>query len=670
MDNTSAAQARNLERLALAFFGNLSVSELKLIRAAPKEGTVAVCGPSDSDSDPNNDPKNSENWGPERQINADVIRWLCIDKVAKNLVDPQGIRIHGAKIVDDLYLSHVVIPFPLSLWRCAFANNAHFRHAEVPGVDLRGCWVRELDFEGVRVRGDVFLRDHFHAEGKVSLIAAQIDGDLDCSGGMFANPPTTDSSSSGVALVADGINVAGQTLLTTYPFGDSGFCIFHAEGEVSLLQAQIGKDLNCSGGIFVNPAIKGLAATGKALSADAISVKGNVVLSKNARSKGFYAQGEVRLLDAVIGNSLDCQGGTFLNASKKDNDGALVAGTGAALTLERATVKGDVFLTKSEDTKSYSFQNSGPCWCFRPEGQVSLAGMHIEGNLDLRGSQLQKSILVLERTSATSFMYSQSGWPQQGSLYLDGFVYGRIAAGPSDAQSTLKWLSLQPQTPFRSQPYLQLAKVLRDSGDDDGQRRVLVAMEDHRWRADHSTLYPLRLPLKVTAGYGYRPLWAFWEIVGLSALGWIIYRRSYIAGNIVPTDKDAYESFKQQGEPPVHHVSFSPLIYSLENSLPLVKLGQADKWQPDPDHCKSHRDAGSQTRSAARLPRRSFLNALSRVFRLIGVLEEADGKMPSRLARWGTSPRFLRWFLWVQILLGWLLATLFLAGVTGLIRKE
>jgi len=33
-------------------------------------------------------------------------------------------------------------------------------------------------------------------------------------------------------------------------------------------------------------------------------------------------------------------------------------------------------------------------------------------------------------------------------------------------------------------------------------------------------------------------------------------------------------------------------------------------------------------------------------------------------------PGFLRWFRWVQVLLGWLLATLFVAGVTGVVRKE
>jgi hypothetical protein len=28
------------------------------------------------------------------------------------------------------------------------------------------------------------------------------------------------------------------------------------------------------------------------------------------------------------------------------------------------------------------------------------------------------------------------------------------------------------------------------------------------------------------------------------------------------------------------------------------------------------------------------------------------------------------WFLWFQILLGWLLATLFVAGISGVVRKE
>ena len=53
--------------------------------------------------------------------------------------------------------------------------------------------------------------------------------------------------------------------------------------------------------------------------------------------------------------------------------------------------------------------------------------------------------------------------------------------------------------------------------------------------------------LRLSIGYGYQPMWAFWEIFGLSTLGWILYRRSYLAGGIAPTDSEAYKEFKAAG---------------------------------------------------------------------------------------------------------------------------
>jgi hypothetical protein len=71
---------------------------------------------------------------------------------------------------------------------------------------------------------------------------------------------------------------------------------------------------------------------------------------------------------------------------------------------------------------------------------------------------------------------------------------------------------------------------------------------------------------------------------------------------------------------PPHYPRFQPLMFSLETTFPLVKLGQADKWQPDP---------------------------------------AAPGFM-----------RILRWCIRVQILLGWLFATLFLAAVSGIVQHS
>src|SRR5215469_1592021 len=107
----------SIEQLVRARFGNLSAAELKLVRAAPN-GEIAYCGPSHDDNDPHNDPGKADQWGPERQIRAELIRWLCLDRRARDRVD-QGIFVHAAKIVGGLNLSFVTVVFPLQLWRCA-----------------------------------------------------------------------------------------------------------------------------------------------------------------------------------------------------------------------------------------------------------------------------------------------------------------------------------------------------------------------------------------------------------------------------------------------------------------------------------------------------------------------------------------------------------------------
>src|SRR5208283_5431584 len=105
---------------------------------------------------------------------------------------------------------------------------------------------------------------------------------------------------------------------------------------------------------------------------------------------------------------------------------------------------------------------------------------------------LRKATLVLTDASAASLYDSglskadsrdddRTRWPKQDELLLDGFLYGRISSeGKIDVTKRLDWVRLQPRTPFRQQPYLQLAKVLRESGDSDGALRVLEQMEARR----------------------------------------------------------------------------------------------------------------------------------------------------------------------------------------------
>ncbi|HMC30000.1 MAG TPA: hypothetical protein VKL99_04140, partial [Candidatus Angelobacter sp.] len=97
-------------------------AELKLFATLPTENP-AVCGPSDRDNDPDNNPEHSDKWHAQRSINAKLIRWLCIDRRARDLVDPSGIKIYGAKITGNLNLKMLVIPFALLLDHCAVPDE-------------------------------------------------------------------------------------------------------------------------------------------------------------------------------------------------------------------------------------------------------------------------------------------------------------------------------------------------------------------------------------------------------------------------------------------------------------------------------------------------------------------------------------------------------------------
>jgi len=262
------------------------------------------------------------------------------------------------------------------------------------------------------------------------------------------------------------------------------------------------------------------------------------------------------------------------------------------------------------------------------------------------------AILDLRNASVGAIEDEEASWPEKGNLFLDGFVYERISIGPADAGARLNWLDRQKE--FTPQPYRQLAKVLRERANDEGAKQVLFELESRARAEDRRLLVhsPVRWLLNstedtfsgVTVGYGIYPTWAIGYSVGLAGLGWILFRRAQRVGAMAPTDKDAYAEF-HDGKTPARRLPFNPLIYSVENCIPLVKLGQDERWQPDPN----------PQRSVPPLARRKFWRVVDSVLDFI-------------VRDWAVTPTALRWFRWIMIGLGWLLATFFVAGLTGIIK--
>jgi hypothetical protein len=118
-------------------------------------------------------------------VRADVIHWLCTDRVAKALVGPGGIWVQGAVLKEELNLSWAKIPFPILLIDSELAGTTKLTGAQIPLLGLDGSIVPNLDADSIQVRGSVYLRHGFASSGEVNLIGAQIGGDLDCSGGGF-----------------------------------------------------------------------------------------------------------------------------------------------------------------------------------------------------------------------------------------------------------------------------------------------------------------------------------------------------------------------------------------------------------------------------------------------------------------------------------------------------
>ena len=344
--------------------------------------------------------------------------------------------------------------------------------------------------------------------------------------------------------------------------------------------------------------------------------------------------GPMSFMRARIDGTLDLTGARILGAGEDSVNLVEANVTGDVLFHDGFTTDGIVFARLAKIGHDLSFHGVE----FRGDGELDAERAVIDGTFYwVEVKHTAKTVLDLEDAHAGAIWDDEASWPAPGNLDVNGFVYGDIAGGPSDGTSRLRWLSLQTQE-YRPQPFRQLAKVLSEMGRDDGAIQVRIAKEIAQRRFGHESL-PQRawsVMMQITIGFGYVPLRALWWIAGFVGLGTILFGWGYRMRVITPTEEAAYREFVASGEAPPHYPVFNPLVYSLENFLPVVELHQDKYWRPNP----RHRVTGRATRA--------------------GEPREASS-MPSRL---------LRWYLWVHILAGWTITPLLFAGLSGLVRPD
>ncbi|MDH1700254.1 hypothetical protein [Comamonas terrigena] len=204
----------------------------------------------------------------ENCVRADFVRFLLLGGDDQSPVHERGVMLNGAFIGGELSLRSCNIPASLMLRNCFFSGELNAQDATISGVlGLPGSHLAAgLKADRLKCEGSVFLRAGFTAKGVVRLHGAKIDGNLECSDGLF-------DSRKDNALIADGANFTGNVIL-----GEG----FTANGVVRLLSVEIGGDLDCVGGRFAK-------ISDIALSFNGAVVHGSCFVSELPKSVGIDA---------------------------------------------------------------------------------------------------------------------------------------------------------------------------------------------------------------------------------------------------------------------------------------------------------------------------------------------------------------------------------------------
>ena len=254
-----------------------------------------------------------------------------------------------------------------------------------------------------------------------------------------------------------------------------------------------------------------------------------------------------------------------------------------------------------------------------------LPAEQVRGQVNLEGAAAGE--LKDDWTSCNG--WKNGHWPCGGRLNLDGFTYVSLGGYErTSADQRLTWIRSQYRRSdtswqgFATQPYEQLAAVYRHAGQDDQARKVAIARRADLRKYGNLNRYRRfgNWFLDWSIKYGYQT----WRAAtGLAALFVVFLALSILAQHqhaIVPIGEiEGLHPAPSVTQCMSNYPCFYPVGYTIDTVIPIINVHQTDYWGP-------------------------------------------DGHAP-----WGWAWLGLTW---VVTGLGWALATLLVAGYTGLVRRD
>ena len=584
---------------------------------------------------------------------------VCLDYATASRITLTGCRLAGMTgemlSADNLDLSCSTLTGPLQLVAADITGMVDCHDAHLNGRNKDG---RALAAE--RMKAGVVILDGLTAFGTIRLAGAVITGQLSCRNAKvpwrdrIGNTLSADALKAGVVLL-DGLSASGAVRLHGADIAGQLSCRdaqlngtdedgnalaaermkadavfldgkFSADGAVRLHGADIAGGLNCRGA-----QLNGTDEDGNALAAERI--KAGVLFLD-----GLTAYGAIRLYGADIAGGLSCHDAKLKNTDRDLN----------ALAADRMKVGSDMLLdgkfTAAGTISLISVHVGGSVTCaptaLAGEGKVALnaARSQIAGQLKWKPTAPVSGQVNLEGATVGELdddwsckrAKTNGYWPAHAQLRLDGFTYGRFGGHQEATVEQRKaWIRSQYELPaasgsaaFAPQPYEQLAVVYRKAGQDAQAREVAITR-----RADlrrYGKLNPYRKFgnwfLDWTIKYGYQT----WRAgVGLAVVFLIFWMFSCLAQRdhlMVPVgETEGLHYLPSATKCTSSYPCFYPFGYTIDTVIPLIDVHQAAHWGPD-----------------------------------------------------GHAPLGHAWVActWAATAAGWALATLLVAGYTGVVRQD
>jgi hypothetical protein len=494
-----------------------------------------------------------------------------------------------------------------------------------------------LHADALHAQHGVYLDRGFRATATVRLVGANITGELACTRGSFRDP-------SNRALDAERITAEDVYL-------DHGFS---ARGEVRFNDSKVGRQFNatdgefrndrsdryalncdglrCAGDVFLNGGFRATGTVsvtgaeigsqlnctagsfttsgGCALFADGMTTPGFVYLDQ-----GFRATGEVRFSRATIGRQLVCTRGSFSNQDGTALDITGLITPGDVLANDGCRVTGEVRMRNADITRDLNFGGAQ----LRGTEAFDARGFRVGGRLIWKPDQTPKGLVDLSSGRVNRLDDTIQSWPK-GKYVLSGLSYRPAMDGNDQwtVNQRIDWL--RNTKAYSATAYQQLTEAYRLIGEEKTAENITIeSLRDLSKRGDlrrRSRWWNKFLDW--TVGYGYRLYRPFLALLVFGVIGYLVYRTAQHAGLIFATQGNDHVSASEKC--PRGYPCFYPLAYSFQLLIPGLDLREATYWWPD-----------------------------------------------LTMGTWGLV---LTLYTWLMIILGWVLATAVVAGITQLFRRR